>query len=206
MIPRALVFLIAMCFALSCNAQAQPAISSQQPVQQSQALPSAVVKEALPEGEYIVAINGVELRTLTAEHARRIKADKEDLERLRRTRVALENQIAIYEKSLMVFKDLVAEADKEADEERAIALGFKRLYEGEQKLRLSAEKLYAPRGKIDAFFEHPIVKLTERIGKPIFESWLAARDRRATVVMSEGQFALLQTQWNGPKPALVLRQ
>jgi len=169
-------------------------------------LPSAVVKEALPNGSYLVAIEGRTYKAIDEPTIRGILQDREDLDKSKRARVALEKQIALYEQNLTALHALVKIADDQTAEEIRIAGNYKLLYDGEHDLRLKAEKLYASPGRVASFFQNPIVQIAEKIGKPIFESWLASRGRQTTVVMTSDQVALLRTQQLGVQPYIVQRR
>jgi hypothetical protein len=168
------------------------------------ALPAATVKEQLPDGSYIVAINGTSYKAIDAGTLHGILKTNEEADKALRARAALEKQIALYEDNLLAMKQLVAIADAQRSDEIGIAANYKTLYLGEHDLRLKAEKLYAPPGRVSGFFQNPVVQLAEKIGKPIFENWLASRNRQTTVVMTYDQVALLQLQQRG-RPNIVLK-
>src|SRR5207253_5747500 len=103
----ALLLIAAMTFfALTCNAQTHPthasppgemvtasaAISPQQASAQDENVQIKIV-ERLPSGEYVLSINGVEQRTITAEHARTIGERLDELDRLRRAQPLYEQEI-----------------------------------------------------------------------------------------------------------------
>jgi hypothetical protein len=209
-----------MVFMMTCAiaAPAQtPTANNQQPVitvqQSKNSLPVATVKERLPDGGYIVTIGDTDFRAITRDLAdsivrtnRELDKTSEDLSKAKRVRVELEKQIALYKDNLTAMMQIVQIADSQRAEETGIAGNYKTLYLGEHDLRLKAEKLYAPPGKVTSFFQKPVVQLAEKLGKPIIENWLASR-RQTTVVMTGDQLALLQSQaWNGLRPYVVLRQ
>lgn len=163
--------------------------------------------EFLPDGSYLVSINGQTYKALPEDYLRDIMQSLEELDRVKLVRGALEKQIAIYENSQTAFKTVVATADRQTGEEARIAAGYKRLWEGEHNLRVTAEQLRAstqPRG-LDKVFSHPLFKVGEKIAKPIFETWWNGRNRQTTVVMTYDQVALLRSQQRGV-PIIVLRQ
>lgn len=202
-----------MFFTLICAVPAEaqtPAVNSNQQSaisnQQSAELPAATVREQLPDGSYIVVIAGVAYKAIDEPTLRGILESNKERDKAVRARVELEKQIKFYEENSGDFAALIKVANEQRDKEASIAGNFKTLYEGEHDLRLKAEKLYAPPGKVSGFFQHPVVQLAEKIGKPIFENWLATRGRQTTVVMSYDQIALLQSQqqWSG-RPKIVLK-
>lgn len=117
---------------------------------------TVTIKEALPDGEYIVVIDGQEQRTITADHARRIIDNNESLDRCSRARIALDKQIGHYEAALVLLKKDRELADLEARLQQSNARRFETMYLAEQKLRFSAEALNASRSK-----QHWLVKLFE---------------------------------------------
>lgn len=130
------------------------------------------VKERLPDGEFIVVIDGVEQRTIKAEHARDIIERDEKLERCSSARVVLDKQVVVYENTLGLLKRDRELADRQAQLERERAMRFQTMFEGEQALRLQAEKLHRPRGRVTAFFENPFVQVATKLALPVAQSFV----------------------------------
>lgn len=132
------------------------------------------IKERLPDGEYIVVINGVEQRTITADHARRIAERNAELDRLKRAQPLYEGQIAQLKLSIDLAKKDAALSDSMSKYERERAEKYLALYNGEQALRLQAEKL-GGRGRVSKFFDHPITQIALKLTVPVAQTILTAR-------------------------------
>ncbi len=131
---------------------------------------TASVKEKLPDGSFIVAIEGVDYKAVSADTVRDILKSGEDLDRCTRARGALNKQIALYEDNLTLLKKDRDLADTQAQLERERALRFQTMFNGEQALRVQAEKLYRPAGRVTRFFENPFVQVAFKMGVPIAQS------------------------------------
>lgn len=180
----------------------QPAVSQTQNTN-----PSAVVKELLPDGSYLVSINGKTFKAFDEGYVRDISKSLEELDRAKLVRGALEKQIAIYEDSQTAFKSLITTADGQTAKEARIAESYQKLWQGEHNLRITAEQLRAstqPHG-IDKLLNHPAFKIAERLAKPAFETWWNDRRQTTVIAMTNEQAALLRTQQIG-RPYIVLRQ
>ncbi|OLE52671.1 MAG: hypothetical protein AUG51_17010 [Acidobacteria bacterium 13_1_20CM_3_53_8] len=115
--------------------------SVESPALQTQEATPIRVVEALPDGEFVVSIAGVEQRTITSNHARRIAPNLQELERLMEARPLNEQQIAQLRLALDLSKrDRTLTASKIAAE-HARAANFRLVYEGENGLHLQAESL-----------------------------------------------------------------
>jgi len=132
------------------------------------------IKEKLPDGEYIVIVDGVEQRTITAAHARQISERRDELDRLKRAQPLYEAQIT----QLKLVADLAKKdaqlATTQASFERERAEKYQALWSGEQALRLQAEKLMA-RGRISKFFDNPYVQFALKLGEPVMRNYLAVK-------------------------------
>jgi hypothetical protein len=184
----------------------QPAVSQTQ-TQNTGTLPSATIKELLPDGSYLVSINGQTFKAFDEGYVRDIMKSLEELDRAKLARGALEKQIATYEDSQIAFKNLVATADGQTEKEARIAGGYQKLWQGEHNLRITAEQLRAstqPHG-IDKLLNHPAFKIAERFAKPAFETWWNGRHQTTVIAMTNEQAELLRTQQIG-RPYIVLRQ
>lgn len=127
------------------------------------------IKEPLPDGEYIVVIDGEEQRTIRADHARRIVASHEELDRCSRARSALDKQIVHYESALVLLKKDRELADLEARLQQSNARRFETMFLSEQRLRFSAEALNASRSKqhwLTKLFDNPYVDVGFRAVVP----------------------------------------
>lgn len=163
-ILRLVIPAILICFAVAFNAKSQVPSGPQ----------AALVKEQLPNGEYIVVISGVEQRTITADHARAIALRDEDLDKCQRIRAVNEKQIETYEQTLALLKRDRDLADKEAALERERALRFSAMYTAEHELRLKSEQVNA-RGSVAAFFDKPLIQIAWKAAVPAFQMYLSSR-------------------------------
>lgn len=148
--------LLMSCGALLCDAQ------------------TATVVETLPDGGYVVEINGQKFRAITDEQRRlieerriRLAAAEEELgladTEIGKLRAALE----------LALKDAeLASAQTTIQAERAGR--FEAMFNGEHALRLQAEAL-APRGRITRFFDNPVVQFAVKLGVPVIGAAIAAR-------------------------------
>ncbi len=163
------IALIAMCFVALFS---PPVIASAQT-----ASPSKVeinVVEALPSGEFIVRVNGIEQRTITAEHARSIASDKAELASLREVKTNLEAQNAQLQTLFNTSQKDAQLAATQAALERERAGRFSAMYDGEQALRFQSERLHG-RGRVSQFFENPFVQVGVKLGVPAIQTWVASR-------------------------------
>ncbi len=158
-----------MCFALLFSSPS--VIAAQQ-----EASPDVQINvvESLPNGEYIVRVNGTEQRTITAEHARAIARDKAELESLRLVKTNLEAQRAELQNLFNTSKKDAQLAVTQAALERERASRFEAMYHGENALRLQSEQLQR-RGRVTQFFENPFVQVGFRAALPIAQTWLTAK-------------------------------
>ena len=150
------MFLIAMFCATNSNAQ------------------EIKVVDKLPSGEYILSIDGVEHRTITAAHARDIAERKIELDRVTRERNLLNQKIDLKQREIDLLNRDRQLADSMIANERKRAESFELLYKGEHELRLAAEKLMN-RGRVSSFFDHPAVQVVTKAVIPGIITWLAGR-------------------------------
>lgn len=164
------------CSAGLCRGQAKP--EGETPALQS--LPAATVVGRVTElngGGYVVEIEGKKFRTVTADQIwqwreleRTSGIDKKDL--------ALANvQIAKQEQDLKLADLQVQNAKKDWQIERGNFARAMSMFEGERKLREQAET-FIPSGRVNSFFNNPIVRLVDEFGKPIAQSWLSSKLQR----------------------------
>lgn len=132
---------------------------------------TATVKEALPDGSFIVVINGEELRTVNAAKAREIQERKIKLEAAEaklivdaKTIAELNNQI-----ELMIRDVNLAQSQTQTLAERSAK--FEELYTAEKELRLAAEKLIGRRSRTTEFFEHPAVQIIFKAAVPVISAF-----------------------------------
>ncbi len=161
-----MVLLTMMCFVGVFSTQAASA--------QSVNTQSISIKEKLPGGEYIVAIDGVEQRTLTADHARRIAERDAALDKLQRAQPLYELDISQLKHSLELAKRDTALADTQARLEHERAGRFNSMFDGEHNLRLQAEQLNR-HGPVSKFFETPYAQIGFKAVLPVLQTWLTAR-------------------------------
>ncbi|MGB8510872.1 MAG: hypothetical protein WCD76_21040 [Pyrinomonadaceae bacterium] len=159
--------LTTICFALTCRAQVASPGSNQNG--------KAQIVERLADGDYVVAIEGVEYRAVTAEHARQIGERKAEAERQTKVREILDLKIANYENAIGLSKKDVTLADTQAALERERAEKFMALYEGEKGLRLQAERLNAHGGRVSKLFDNPYMQVGLKLGMPIVQTVLTAQ-------------------------------
>jgi len=117
------------------------------------------VVESLPDGSLIVEVAGIEYRALTAEQMRKIQAMKAELklvsdenETLTASIAAANAKAAALSRSVELANENVSLNEKRADE-------FRRKFEGEQQLRLAAEKLISRPNALDRFLKNPAVQV-----------------------------------------------
>ncbi len=121
--------------------------------------PVATVKEQLPNGEFIVVIDGVEQRTLTAEHAMQIAERNADLDKCQRARAVIDQELQRYDQLVALAKKDAELADKTAIIERERAARIETMYNSEYALRLKAEQLNNAHGRVGKFFDNPWVQI-----------------------------------------------
>lgn len=151
------IFLIATYCVVNCNAQ-EPRIG----------------EKLLVDGDYIVIINGIEYRAITADQVRKIAEDRLELDKLRRERDLLRTQnnqltfqVSLITKDRDLSNAMLAFEQKQKEH-------YKSLFEGEHSLRLAAEKFVKP-GAVTRFFEHPAVQIATKIGWQGVQTWLSFR-------------------------------
>lgn len=150
---------------LTCVVQAQT---------QSPTKVTAVVKGALPDGSYIVAIDGADYKALPAATVREVLRTNEELAKCQSIRAVNDKQIETYEATLGLLKRDRDLADKEAQLERERGLRFSAMYTLEHDLRLKSEQVNARSGTSN-FFDRPLVQIWWKAAMPAFQSYLASR-------------------------------
>lgn len=137
--------------------------------------PSIKIKVALGNGEYIVEINGVEQRTISAEHARDIAQRKIDLDAANRTVELLTGE----RDSLKRVIELTArKAELDAREIALLQLernSYRSMFDAEHSLRLQSEKL---QGGVTGFFNNPFVQILTKAAIPAVNTWLSSRQKK----------------------------
>jgi hypothetical protein len=111
------------------------------------------VKERLPNGEYILEIDGVEHRSITASHAREI-AER---------RILLEFQA----RELEILRQRVVLLETQAD-------AYKKMFELRTQELERAEKLMK-RSRLATFFDSAPMVVITRVGLPLFTVWASLR-------------------------------
>jgi hypothetical protein len=147
---------ILLCSAAICSAQTQTVDRGPTTVAGQR---SAVIKEQLPNGEFIVVIDGVEQRTITQEHAEQIKQRKEDLDRCQRARAVIDQLVAKQDQEIALLKKDRELADAQVALERERAGRIESMYNSEYALRLKAEQLNNAHGRVGKFFDNPLVQI-----------------------------------------------
>lgn len=132
------------------------------------------IKEKLPDGEYIVQIDGIEQRTITADHARDIAARKAELEKLKTAYGLCDAEVGQLKISLDLSKKDSALASTQAQLQSERADKFRAMFEGERNLRLQSERLNQ-RGRVAKFFDNPYAQIGFKIALPFAQTWLTAR-------------------------------
>jgi hypothetical protein len=150
------VLAILLCFAGSFSAQAQTVDRGPTTVGGQR---SAVVKEKLPNGEFIVVIDGVEQRTITQAHAEQIKQHNADLDKCQRARAVIDQLVAKQDQEIAVLKKDRELADAQVALERERAGRIESMYNSEYALRLKAEQLNNAHGRVGNFFDNPWVQI-----------------------------------------------
>jgi hypothetical protein len=117
----------------------------------------ARVVEKLPDGDFIVSIEGREYRAVSPDHARRLAKEKVELDALRAEKPQLEQKAVKLLELSENYKSDAAKAIEQRDSENARAEKFKQDYERERDLRLSAEKLKKP-NTLEKLLGNPIVQ------------------------------------------------
>jgi hypothetical protein len=124
------MLVIMMCFAAvfsvqAASAQTTASIKSEKIIQTTATqTPTIQIKEALPDGEYIVTVNGIEQRTITAIHAREIAERNVELDKLKLAQPLYEQEISQLKIALDLSKKDAALADTQAQFERQRAATF----------------------------------------------------------------------------------
>lgn len=103
------------------------------------------VKEKLPDGEYLITVDGVEQRTLTQEHAQSIK------DRLGR--------LAILEEALPACQQINTDYRARLATAVAQGQGWQTLFESEHKLRTDMAVFVKRPSRFTSWLEKPIPKL-----------------------------------------------
>jgi hypothetical protein len=131
------------------------------------------IGEKLPDGDYIVIINGVEYRAITADQVRQIAEDRLELDKLRRKFDQLQQlteQLTVEVSQITKDRDL---ANAMIAFEQQQKNHYKSLFEGEHSLRVAADKFKL--GKVTKFFDHPAVQIGTKIVWQGAITWLSLR-------------------------------
>ncbi|GEM_PF-6067869 len=132
------------------------------------------IVEQLPDGDFIVAIDGVEYRAVTAKHVRQMLIDKAKLQSAEETNVLLERKVTTLESALELAKSNTQLSTTKANLERERAEKFKALWEGEKGLREQAQSLIRSPNRATKFFDNPFVQFSVKLGIPTLQSYLTA--------------------------------
>lgn len=134
------------------------------------------VKERLPNGELIITVDGVEHRTITAEHAREIAERKVKLEAaeakistLERINAEQANIIGLLKQDQDVLKQILAIQEDQKKRQAEI------ISKQDALLAKADEILKRGRGRVSSFFNHPLVQVGLKAIVPTFNLWLSSR-------------------------------
>jgi hypothetical protein len=126
------------------------------------------VTEQLPEGGFLVEINGTVYRAVTVEELRRIKADREELQRTREERGLLRTRVTLQEQLTEKLKERLATVERERDVTRQAADDYRKLFENQQALLEEARKLVGKRPSgLTRFLSHPVTRIVLTALPPI---------------------------------------
>ena len=120
------------------------------------------IKEKLPNGEYIVVIDGQEQRTITTEHARQIEQRKIDLDAANKSL-----ELAFRKAELDALEIVLLKAERDS---------YMSLYSNEKSLRIAAENLNG--GKTAGFFNNPIIQVLTKAAVPITTMLLSSKSKQ----------------------------
>ncbi len=126
---------------------------------------TAKVIEVLSDGGYVVEINGVKLRAVTDGQLREIHARKLEFASCAQERLLLDDEVGKLKAALTVAQKETQLAEAQATIERERAGRIQAMFEGEQALRLQAERL-VHRGRVSRFFDNPWVQVAIKVGLP----------------------------------------
>ncbi len=122
--------------------------------------PVAQVTEELPDGQgYVVKIDGVEHRALPPAALRKIAARIQAGAEASAENALLRQQVELLQRQVNIVARQVQLADRQTEIERQRAAGFQDLYLAERDLRVKAVALVGKRGKLAAFFSHPLTRI-----------------------------------------------
>jgi hypothetical protein len=123
------------------------------------------VIEALPDGDFILSIDGTEYRAISADHARDLLATKAEAKALADTNQVLALKISHLENALTLAHKDASLADLQRSLERERADKFQAMYQGESDLRKQSESLRG--GTIRSLFDNPWMQVGVKLGLPI---------------------------------------
>ncbi len=122
--------------------------------------PVATVLEELPDGQgYIVRIDGIEHRALPPAVLRKIAARIQAGTEADAERDLLRQQVELLQRQVNIVTRQVQLADRQTEIEKERAASFQDLYLAERDLRVKAVALVGKRGRLAAFFSHPLTKI-----------------------------------------------
>jgi hypothetical protein len=132
------------------------------------------VVERTPSGGYIVSIDGVEMRAITSDEARRVQETKINLAAAIEDVALLQREISLQKNEIELLRrdTLIGEQQTKLADLRAARL--EALWQGEERLRTQAEKLMR-RGRVTTFFDNPYMQFVTKIGFPALNSFLKSR-------------------------------
>jgi hypothetical protein len=150
-----------ICGAGLCNAQS----TKRAPVP-AQIERQVSVVEALPDGGYVVEIDGVKYRAVTDDQLRSFAAQRINLTACAEEHTLTNEAIAKLKAALdLARKDAeLATAQTAIEQERAGR--FEAMYNGEHNLRIQAEQL-SQRGRVSRFLDQPVTQVAIKLGLPL---------------------------------------
>ncbi|HWQ34315.1 MAG TPA: hypothetical protein VNQ79_15815 [Blastocatellia bacterium] len=124
--------------------------------------------ESLPDGSKIVLIGGAEYRAITADQMRRLLRAEAEAQQIRRERELLSEQISLLKQALELSRQSEARADEQ----------IRLLTEQNDSFRQTLEKANTviKRGRVDGFFNRPVVQIVTKGVLPLLAAILSARN------------------------------
>lgn len=125
------------------------------------------VVESLPDGGYVIEIEGAKYRAVTDEQLRTLAVQRTDLTACTKDQLLANDEIAKLKTALALARKDAELATAQTAIERERSGRFEAMYLGEHDLRLQAEQLIK-RGRVSRFFDKPITQIALKLVLPIF--------------------------------------
>jgi hypothetical protein len=139
------------------------------------------VVEKLPDGSYVVSIEGVEYRAITADQARAISTRKVDLEMCQQKVTLFQATLSDLSNAVQIVRDAASKPDPQVTLLTESRDWYKARFQEEHDLRLRSQDL-ATRGRLSTLFDNPWFKFGEKAVNFGLNSWIASRQSRTTVL------------------------